>query len=258
MTHILILEGNTPEIIAAGDAASAGFVRTLLALDPAVFLRIASPYAAPIERSLFDGIDGVIFTGSATLWATDAPEVQPHRDAMELAFEEALPVWGSCNGMQLAAVVLGGSIGASPAGLEVGFARGVVPTEAGKAHPMLNGRSESFSAPTVHRDEVQLLPDGAVVLATNEHCQVQAMAVQHDGIDFWGTQYHPELSAKDIASYVRAPGIFESHMFLADDLEAASTDDSAAARVGTTVAEMAVGNRARELDNWLDHIRKRR
>lgn len=254
MTTVLILEGNTADIIATGDAGSAGFVRTILALAPATELRIAAPYVSPISRSMFSGIDGVVFTGSGTAWSTNAPEAAPQLAAMELAFECELPVWGSCNGLQLAAIVLGGEVGANPSGLEVGFAQEITATVDGEDHPMMAGRRGVFTAPTVHRDHILVAPDGATVLAANGHSPVQAMVFDRDGIDFWGTQYHPELSARDIANYVRTPGIFAEHILMANDLEVATEDDAAAQRLGTSVAELHVENRASEIANWLTHI----
>ena len=104
---------------------------------------------------------------------------------MRKVFEAGLPTLGSCNGMQLAASVLGGQSSASPNGREDGLARDVTLTEAGRAHPFMAGRIDGYAAPCVHRDEVSRLPDGAVVLATNNHSEVQAFAYENDGIRFW-------------------------------------------------------------------------
>jgi len=97
------------------------------------------------------------------------------------------------------------------------------------------------------------------VVATNAHSAVQAMVYERDGVDFWGTQYHPELTARDVAVlYLRVPGIFHGHIAMAEDLEAADNDDAVAARLGTSVAALSVENRARELVNWLGHVDRRR
>lgn len=258
MTTLLILEGNPPDMVATGNSASVGFIRSFLALAPTTELRIGSPYAGPLAESSFDGVDGIVFTGSGTSWATDAAEAAPQRAAMEVAFGTGLPVWGSCNGMQLAAVVLGGAVGASPRGLEVGLARDTQLTDAGRAHPMMAERRDGFAVPCVHRDEVQRLPEGATLIAGNAHSPVQAMAYAAGGVDFWGVQYHPELAARDIATYVRARGVFESMAAMAEDLEAADTDDAVAARLGFAPGDLALENRARELVNWLAHVEANR
>lgn len=257
MTTILIMEGNTPDVIASGVSGAASFVSTFLTVAPAVQLRVVAPYAGRFDEAVFDGVDGVVFTGSGTRWNTHATQVDAQMEAMVRSFGAGLPVWGSCNGMQLAAVVLGGVVDANPIGLEVGFARDVTKTDEGQRHPMMMGREDVFAVPTVHRDEVQRVPDGAKVLAANAHSAIQAMVYERNGIDFWGTQYHPELSARDIATFIRAPGIFGEKIDLASDLEVAEVDPLAAQRLGLSELDLSVEHRARELLNWLSHIEQR-
>jgi GMP synthase (glutamine-hydrolysing) len=202
----------------------------------------------------FAGVDGVIFTGSGETWATDAPEAAPQRAAMELAFGTGLPVWGSCNGLQLAAVVLGGAVGAAPNGVEIGLARDIQLTDAGRSHPAMAGRLPGFAVPCIHRDEVQRLPTGAQLLASNAHSPVQAMAYAKGGVDFWGAQYHPELTPQYIADLIRRRGRLNEFARLAPDLDRAETDAAAATRLGTTPQDMKPRARTRELANWLDHV----
>lgn len=254
---ILIMEGNTPDIVAAGDSGAASFVRTFLVIAPTARLHIVSPYAGTIEPEVFEGVDGVVFTGSGTMWSTAEVSAKPQVEAMERTFGAGLPVWGSCNGMQLAALVLGGEVLANPRGLEVGMARGLSPTTEGKSHPMMKGRSDVFAVPTVHRDVITRIPDGAVIVASNDVCDVQAMAFEEGGVDFWGTQYHPELAARDIATYVRTPGIFDDHRSLAEDLDIADIDDAAARRLGSTSSALHIEQRTLELQNWLVHLQAR-
>lgn len=256
-TTILIFEGNTPATHAAGNVAAAGFVSTLMALAPGLVLKIASPYAGPVDADLVARADGFVFTGSGEAWATDAPEAAPQRAAMEQAFATGRPVWGSCNGLQLAAVVLGGAVGASPNGVEIGMARDGRLTDQGRDHRMMAGRADGFAVPCIHRDEVQRLPDGAVLLAGNAHSPVQAMAYDQGGVDYWGTQYHPELSPADIATYVRTSGVLQGSEQLATDLERAHHDGAAAGRIGARPADLPVPVRARELANWLAHVAER-
>ncbi|MDK3017355.1 type 1 glutamine amidotransferase [Pseudodonghicola flavimaris] len=261
MTTLLILEGNMPATKAAGNVATSGFVTTLLGLAPDLHLRIASPYAGPVDPDLFAAVDGVVFTGSGEDWSPHAPEAAPQRRAMEAAFAAGRPVWGSCNGMQLAVVVLGGLVAASPNGVEVGMARDTRPTGAGRDHPMMAGRGSGFAAPCIHRDEVRRLPEGAEHIACNAHSPVQAMAYRRGGVDVWGTQYHPELRPADIATYVRTSGLHRGPAAqlgnLAEDLERAHHDPAAATRIGASSEELRLETRARELANWIAHVRAR-
>ncbi|MGI9368092.1 MAG: type 1 glutamine amidotransferase [Ruegeria sp.] len=254
MTTILIVEGNTPDRVANGQSATAGFIRTFARLAPATRTRAANPYANPLLPDDLIGVDSVVFTGSGVSWSVDSPDAAPQRAAMEMVLATGLPTWGSCNGLNLAAVALGGRVGASAAGIEVGVARGLTLTKAGTAHPMMKNRAAVYDAPCIHRDEVQTLPNGAVLLAGNGHSAVQTMTYEQGGVRFWGTQYHPELNLQGIGDYVRARGIFAHYAGLADDLEIAETDMQAAARLGTTPRAFAFSERSPELENWLEMV----
>ena len=253
MPSILIVESNSPALCAEGRAAASGFVRAFLGLAPETKLRVCAPYAEAMVESDLDGIDGAVFTGSGVVWSTDAREAAPLRDAMERVFDAGLPTWGSCNGLQLAAVVLGGAVGHSPSGMEIGLAREIAITDEGARHAMLNGRKAGYAVPCVHRDEVIALPSGASLLAGNAHSPVQAMAYEAGGIDFWGTQYHPEMTLSDVADC--ADESVEIPSGSQADMRQAETDERAADRLGTTISEQSRPVRLLELRNWLDHVK---
>lgn len=236
------------------------FTEQITELDIVRF-RIINPYSNEPTKADFEWIDGAIFTGSTVAWSVTAEEAAPQRAAMHMAFGLGVPCWGSCNGFQLAAAVLGGRIGSSPLGFEVGLAQSVKKTSEGRHHPMLNGRSDtSYSVPCIHRDEVQELPLGATLLAGNSHSPIQAFAVETTSASFWGTQYHPELSCKALAKILRGSvGIFQKdddeNNTVVVDLESAETDSQAALRLGTTPTELSLQKWAVELVNWLAHVR---
>ena len=254
MTHILILESNTPDRVAKGMADAQPLLRTLPDLAEGVELSVAEPYATPLDPGLLADVDGVIFTGSGVDWCVDDPRATPLVDAMRLAFAAGVPVWGSCNGMQLAAVVLGGQCGASPNGREDGLARDIALTPEGRDHPMMEGRRDGFAVACVHRDEVTALPEGATLLAANAHSPVQAFAYDRDGVDFWGVQYHPEYSGPHVAVSLRSrPGLEQ----MAADLEQVEQDADAASRLGIGATALSLRERATELGNWITHLRGR-
>ena len=251
---LLIVEGNPRDLIADGCPAYAkNFEATLSAIDSSLEFTVVEPFDAPLNDDDMDAIRGVVFTGSSVEAAMDAPECAPQREAMELVFRHGLPSWGSCAGLQLAATVLGGKIGASPKGVEVGLARELVLTETGQGHAMMAGRpTHDFAVPCIHRDEVQRLPSGAALLAHNDHCPVQAFAYETGNVDFWGTQYHPELTPRVIATGLRRLGGAED---LGQLLESAEHDEASAAALGGRRAALAMPERATELANWLGHVR---
>jgi len=253
MTTILILEGQSPEIVSSGHSYAAPFVESLSALWSSVKCRTHQPYLHGLNNADLTGIDGVVFTGSGVDWNVFDPRGAAQCRAMETVFAAGLPVWGSCNGMQLITAILGGSVRKAPAGLEVGLARDLWLTEAGRHHPMMAGRTNGFSVPCIHRDEVDELPDSAVLLASNTHSRVQAIAYEADGIDFWGTQYHPELRPSNIARTLRKDSV-PSNKTLITHLESAEWDPDAARALGNTTGGLKLSDRARELANWLGHV----
>ena len=252
--RILLVEGNPRSLIEQGYPAYAQYFEDCLAtLDPSLSFAVATPFEAPLSAACLERIDGVVFTGSSTEFATDAAEYEPQRAVMEMVFEHGIPSWGSCAGLQLAAVVLGGTVGASPNGVEIGLAKDLVLTNAGQQHPMMRGRpGKKFAVPCIHRDEVRQLPRDAEVLAENDHSHVQAFVYNSTGVDFWGTQYHPELPTAAIAEGAQRLGYPPE---FSQAIETADQDVDAAAQYGTCPSALQLSERALELSNWLMHVR---
>ncbi len=245
MAQILIIDSNpmalNDAIVGAGSLGLGdGYARAVHACDGSAATVICAPYDGDPAPSL-DGMDGVIFTGSNVAWDTQDSRAEPLAQIMRDVFAAGLPVIGSCNGMQLAATVLGGFCAASPNGVEEGLARDIALSEAGCAHPMMAGRAAPYSATCVHRDEVTRLPEGAVVLASNAHTHVQAFAYEQNGIRFWGTQYHPEYALGDVAAILRMGAGWSAEQCNALDAEALNTDLFERARLT-------------ELRNWMAQL----
>jgi GMP synthase (glutamine-hydrolysing) len=157
-----------------------------------VALNIADGEPLPPGVALGD-FAGVMFPGSPLHIYDPTPFVARQIEFARAAFAAGVPVWGSCWGLQLAAVALGGSVRRNPRGRELPIARAVMVTEAGRGHPLLASRPPVFDALCSHLDEVATLPPNAEILATNEISAVQAMTVRTPvGGSFFGTQYHPE------------------------------------------------------------------
>ena len=258
--RILIVEGNTPEMISGGCMpASHYFIQTFAFLDRSIECKVVYPYKIPFQVEELEKIDGVVFTGSGVQWSCDRKEAAPLRRAMKHVFEVGFPVWGSCNGLQLAAVILGGAVVASPNGPEVGLSKPIRKTENGKVHLELAGREDVYVVPCIHRDEIKQLPKNALILAENDHSPIQAFAYCRDGLDFWGTQYHPECTALSIAKELKASNNdFPRKISVINDLEVSEIDPAAAKRLGSTCKALRPAIRTIELCNWLKHVKDRK
>jgi len=248
MTAILIVESNPADCPQAAPA----FIAALQTIDDSVTFRIVAPYGSPVPSIELHGADGAVFTGSAVDWGVDAPAAAPLRSVMERIFAAGIPSYGSCNGMQMAAYVLGGASEPSPNGREDGLARDIQLTKAGQSHPFLAGRQAGFCVPCNHRDEVTRLPDGAVLLAGNAHSPVQAFAYDQNGVRFWGVQYHPEITPPAMAGILDKIGSYPQS--LRDDLRAAETDAGAAHRLGVAPEDLQPDRRLSEIRNWLENL----
>jgi GMP synthase (glutamine-hydrolysing) len=155
-------------------------------------LNIADGELFPFGTTLTD-FDGVVIPGSPLHIYDQTPAVTRQIEFSRAAFAAGIPVWGSCWGLQVATVALGGSVRRNPRGRELPIARAITVTDAGRMHPLLASRPPVFDALCSHLDEVETLPPNAEILASNELSAVQAMAVRTPwGGSFFGTQYHPE------------------------------------------------------------------
>ena len=151
MPRILIVESNPDEVSTAlvaraGATLADVYAAALTTIDGTVEIEIISPYDGDDTPDMTD-VDGVAFTGSSVEWNTDDDRAAPLAAVMRSAFAAGRPVIGSCNGMQLAASILGGSSAASPNGREDGMATGIELTEAGRTHPMMAGRRDGLRFP---------------------------------------------------------------------------------------------------------------
>jgi GMP synthase (glutamine-hydrolysing) len=200
MRHVLIAEG-TPASWQTGRTEFGLPSNVSLCADAVhwhqpdircVGVNIAEGEPLPHGVAITD-FDGVMFPGSPLHVYDPTPFVTRQIDFARAVFAAGVPVWGSCWGLQLATVALGGSVRRNPRGRELAIARAIAVTEAGRNHPLLATRPPVFDALCSHLDEVETLPPNAEILAANEISAVQAMAVPtpHGG-GFFGTQYHPE------------------------------------------------------------------
>lgn len=56
------------------------------------------------------------------------------------AYEIGLPQFGSCWAAQIAVYAAGGKVAANPKGREMGIARKIYLTDAGRIHPLMEGK----------------------------------------------------------------------------------------------------------------------
>jgi len=211
---------------------------------------------------------GILWTGcNLTIYHDHDERVTSQIRLARDAFEAGVPGFGSCWGLQMAAVAAGGEVRANPRGREMGLARKVYLTPEGERHPMCAGRPKVFEGFISHDDEVVRLPPGGLHLAANAFTRVQAIAVTHGSGVFWAVQYHPEYDLRELARLIvaREPrlvrqGLFRGHDDLAayvERLEALAADPARTdLRWQLAIDDDVLSDEQRhcEFVNWLDEV----
>jgi GMP synthase (glutamine-hydrolysing) len=275
MLRLLVADGNTSagrRRIAewAGATPSESYAGVLRAIAPDAVVDICTPAdAGGAAPETLDSYDGVAITGSSLNIYQREIESLRQIDFIREVFAHGVPMFGSCWGLQLAAVAAGGEVELNPGGREVAFARKITLTEAGRAHPMHVNRAAVFDAPAIHSDTVTRLPQGAIVTAGNDISEVQAAEIRFDRGVFWGVQYHPEYRLHDVAAVIRRYGqtlITEGFFTDMADLGRYVADLSAldADRQRRDIAwRLGLGNdiideklRWTELSNWIASLKR--
>jgi GMP synthase (glutamine-hydrolysing) len=209
--RFLVAESETQEDrekrrASVGRSSGETYADTLRSLAPQALIDRLQPAeeASPRqEPEMLREYDAVFLCGSPLHLYEDNPAVRRQVAFMRAVFASGTPSFGSCAGLQVATVAAGGSVRPNARGHEAAFGRRITPTADGAAHPLLAGRPAAFDAPAIHSDEVERLPEGALLLATNAVTRVQAAEIRFaDGV-FWGVQYHPELTLGEIAAALR-------------------------------------------------------
>ena len=203
----LVAEGNAREgresyRAGFGQTASEAYAECLRRIAPDAECDIGFPadaeagFPAPLAA-----YDAVFVTGSALNLYDGGPEVTRQVEFARAVYASGAPFFGSCWGLQVACAAAGGAVLKNPRGREIGVARALTPNEAGRAHPLLQGRPAAYEALCSHLDIVEL-PAGGVALAANASASVQAAEIAYDGGVFWGVQYNPEYSFAEVAAIV--------------------------------------------------------
>jgi len=191
---------------AVGRSSGETYAATLQQLHPGTetaLVRPAEDGAQAFTPDMLAEYDAVFLTGSPLHTYDETPDVRRQLNFMRAVFASGTPSFGSCAGLQVAVTAAGGKVRKKQGAHEAGFARRITATEAGRTHPLLDGRGTAWDAAAIHSDEVERLPDGATLLALNPASPVQAAEVRFGPGIFWGVQYHPELPLQEVASALR-------------------------------------------------------
>ncbi len=232
---------------------------------------VADPDFALPPGTHINDFDGFIWTGSdLTVYHTDDPRVAGQIEFSRRLMKSGAASWGSCWGIQMAALVGGGDVAVNPLGREWGIAREIRLNEAGRHSAILAGKPPVFDAFIMHLDEVTKLPKGTVSLGGNAHTAIQAAVIEQGKASFWSTQYHPEYNLLEMGRLIaaRAQALVKEGHFPDQAAAAAYASDMKALHTNPESAELRQrlqlgddiidpGIREIELRNWLRFIAAR-
>lgn len=212
-TRLLIIDNNPArereKTIANGGRGDVDCYRQVLsAFQPAPTIDVVSTAEddGSVKRVEPGTFDGFVWTGSAMSVNGSEPTVVRARELLETAIREKVPCFGSCWGLQLAAVTLGGTVAKAARGPQIKLETQIWQTDLGRSHPMLASKPRWYEAVQVHMEEIKALPQCSTLLASSKDTEVEAAEIATDGWRFWGTQYHPEFNLHDLGAQLRVEG----------------------------------------------------
>jgi len=154
------------------------------------------------SRTQLDTADVVVLGGSGDYSvAAGGDWLEPALDAMRELHGGSKPTFASCWGFQAMARALGGAVVTDPSRAELGTLE-IALTDAGRTDAVFGGLPDPFRAVMGHQDIVDTLPEGAVLLASTDRVTNQAFCFSDKPI--YCTQFHPELTAGDLLTRLRA------------------------------------------------------
>lgn len=176
---------------------------------------------APLPADAFERWRGFVVGGSP-FNTSDPTEGKP---AAQLRIEQGLgdvareaaagrtTALFTCFGIGVASRALGGEV--SLENPEDTGPTGIRLTDEGRRDRLFGTLASTFSALTAHKEGVDRMPPGAVLLATNDDCPVQAYRV---GDRMYATQFHPEPTS---VAFTERMTIYRNHgYFDADEYDA--------------------------------------
>lgn len=201
-----------PELGAA-DAEHASF-RRALGVDVVDRLDLLTERLDPARLARYSGV--VVGGSPFNVSNVEKSEVQLRVEAdlqhiARLAIGGGIAAFFTCFSIGVVTRMLGGEVTSDTP--ESASATVIETTPAAAADPIFGPSAPALTVFTAHKESAAALPQGAVLLATNDTCPVQAYRV---GTHLYTAQFHPEPTPRDFAdrmTFYRTTGYFDPDEF---------------------------------------------
>jgi GMP synthase-like glutamine amidotransferase len=152
-----------------------------------------------VPTALPDDVDGlVVLGGEMAAWEDHvAPWLPDERTLVASTVESGVPVLGVCLGGQVMTLACGGVVERAEVA-EIGLVE-ITLLPGADADPLLSVLPQGVPVGQYHIDTMAVLPEGAVLLASSADCAHQAYRL---GERAWALQFHPEIDAEIMASWI--------------------------------------------------------
>lgn len=197
----------------AADAEHASF-RRALGVDVVDRLDLLHEPLTPAHLDRYRGvvIGGSPFNVTDTAKTPVQQRVEGDLERLALAAQEQrIAAFFTCFGIGVLTRHLGGDVVTTMP--EPASATVIDTTPEGAADPIFGPSGPALTVFTAHKESAATTPPGAVLLATNETCPVQAYRV---GTHLYAAQFHPEPTPRDFAdrmTFYRTTGYFDPTRF---------------------------------------------
>ena len=256
---ILIVEGNTreenSEFTNVGiKTHTESLIESINFYKKKLDIDIANPSSDKNLDSSIENLekyDGLIWGGSSLNIYNDTEEIRRQISFMRECQSKIKKIFGICWGLQLAVTVAGGQVKKSNKGAHRGIAHNIKVNDNGSDHKIYFNKKKLFNSPAFNFDEVVKIPEGAVLLSSNEINNVMGLNFKTNVSDIWGIQYHPEITYKKMVSLIhfRKERLLNKGAFKDQD-----EINSHVLMIENEIKYTEKISRMKELENWINYL----
>ena len=257
--RILIVEGNTrkenSEFTNAGiNTHTESLIESINFYNKELNIDIANPSSDINLKESIDNLekyDGLIWGGSSLNIYDNTEEIIRQIEFMKECQKKIKKILAICWGLQVAVTVAGGEVKKSIKGAHRGIAHEININEKGLNHPIYLNKQKKFNSPAFNFDEVVKIPEGAVLLSSNNLNNVMALNFKTTVSDIWGIQYHPEITYEKMLSLIhfRKERLLNKGAFKNED-----EINSHVKMIEREIKYTEKSSRMKELENWINYL----